>query len=265
MVRVGLVGCGTIGTQLALAIERRYRGTAYLTALHDVDVACARRLQHRLSSSPPLLPLARLIARSDLVLEAASVAVAGRVAAAALRANRQVLIMSSGGLVMDSRWKRALARSKGRMYVPSGALAGVDGIKAMAVGRIRRVSLTTRKPPRALQDAPYVRRKRLRLSSLTRPRVIFQGSAAQAIAAFPHNTNIAATLTLASSVSPKVQVVADPTIRVNRHELTVESDCGRITCQIESRPSRNPKTSELAVRSAVATLDRIFNTLQVGT
>ena len=267
MVRVGLVGCGTIGTQLALAVQRTYRRTARITALHDVEITHARTLQQRLVSHPPLTTLPQLLQRSDLVLEAASATIAGRVAAQALSAHRDVLIMSTGGLLMDRTWRRALARSRGRLYVPSGALAGVDGIKALAVGRIRRLSLTTSKPPAALMGAPFARRRGLRLSRLLRPTVIFNGSPSQVVKAFPQNTNIAATLAIAaaSSATPRIRVVADPSLRVNRHELTIEADSGTIHCRIESRPSANPKTSELAVRSAVATLGRIFGQLQIGT
>ena len=60
-------------------------------------------------------------------------------------------------------------------------------------------------------------------------------------------------------------MVADPSLRVNRHELELVADQGSIRCQIESRPSANPKTSELAVRSAITTLGRIFDRIQIGT
>jgi aspartate dehydrogenase len=97
---------------------------------------------------------------------------------------------------------------------------------------------------------------------------VFEGSARAVVEAFPQNTNVAAALTLASGLSEgrtRIRVVADPTIRVNIHELEVEGDCGRIHCTIESRPSANPKTSELAVRSAVATLGRLFDSVLIGT
>ena len=85
---------------------------------------------------------------------------------------------------------------------------------------------------------------------------------------FPQNTNVAAVLALAgarSRAAMRVRVIADPTIRRNVHELEVEGDCGRVRCRVESRPSANPRTSELAVRSAVATLGRLFDPVVVGT
>ena len=98
--------------------------------------------------------------------------------------------------------------------------------------------------------------------------MIFEGSPRQVVEGFPQNTNVAAALSLASGLPDRlvrIQVVADPTIQRNVHELDVQGDCGRIWCRIESRPSANPKTSELAVRSAVATLHRIFDNISIGT
>ena len=268
MVRVGLVGCGTIGSQLALALQRNYPSLARITALHDLDRHHALRLQRRLRPRPAITSLEALIRRSDLVLEAASARIAADVATHALRAHRDVLVMSVGGLLGNRSWRAALRRSRGTLHIPSGALAGLDGVKAMALGRLRRITLTTRKPPRALAAAPGVQRQRLRLERLSRPRVVFEGTPRDVVRAFPQNTNVAAALTLAAGVSaarPRIRVVADPAIRRNIHEVDVEGDGGRIQCRVESRPSANPKTSELAVRSAIATLGRLFDRLQIGT
>ena len=257
MVRVGLVGCGTIGSQLAHAIQRTYGQIARIVALHDIDDHRARTLQQRLRPHPALTSLSQLIRRSDLVLEAASAAVSADVAVRSLDAHRNVLVMSVGGLLYDASWRRSLRASRGRLHVPSGALAGLDGIKAMALGRLTRITLTTRKPPRALG-----------LGNSRRARVLFEGSAKDVVKAFPQNTNVAAALTLAAGVSadrPRIRVIADPSIQRNIHEVEIEGDCGRIQCRVESRPSANPKTSELAIRSAIATLGRLFDPLQIGT
>lgn len=278
MVRVGLVGCGTIGSAVARALQQKYGSVAKITALHDVDSTRASALAQQLHPIPPLVSFRTLFRQCDLVIEAASMDAASRVVVHALRAHRSVLVMSVGGLLRDQAWEKAVPRSRGKVYLASGALIGLDGVKAMAVGRIRSARLTTRKPPRALASAPYVRQRRLRLERLTRPSVIFEGSPEAVVRAFPQNTNVAATLALALRYSdsgsamkrsraarPKIRVVADPTIRRNVHELEVEGDCGRIQCRVESVPSVNPKTSELAVRSAIATLDRLFGSILIGT
>jgi len=265
MVRVGLVGCGTIGSRVARAIQRDLAHVARISALHDVDPSRALRLQRRLRPQPPLCSLPQLISRCDLVVEAASVGAVAAVVSRALAAGRDVFVMSVGGLLQDQRWRRLAAR--GRLHVPSGALAGLDGVKAMAIGGgLKRASLTTRKPPKALALAPSLVGRRL--ERLRRPTVVFDGTPRAVVKAFPQNTNVAAALALASGLPDRrirVRVVADPAIRMNRHEVDVEGDCGRIRCQVESRPSANPKTSELAVRSAIATLHRIFDRISIGT
>lgn len=173
-----------------------------------------------------------------------------------------MLIMSTGGLLSQaSLWPRLAQRSRGTLYVPSGALCGLDGIKAMA-GTIRRLRLTTRKPPRALGIT----------RTLRAPKLLFQGSPADVIKRFPQNTNVAATMMLAAIISggrrpsATVRVVADPALTMNTHELEVDSDCGTLRVRVESRPSKsNPKTSELAIRSALATLRQVLAPVRVGT
>lgn len=268
MTRVGLIGCGVIGSRLALAIQKKYSRTAEIVALHDVDAFKARHLQRRLSKAPAILPLSRLIQRSSLVIEAASGDVASSVIRQALRANRDVFIMSVGGLLVDKRWKRLIARSKGKLFIPSGALAGLDGIKAMALGKLTRASLTTSKPAKTLADVPYVLRKGFNLKRLARPKVVFEGTPSAVVRHFPQNTNVAAALALASGLPDRkirIRVIADPSLKVNQHAIEVIGDCGRIACQVQSIPSSNPKTSELAVRSALAMLQRFFEPVVVGT
>lgn len=193
---------------------------------------------------------------------------AGVVVRQSLRVHRSVMVMSVGGLLHDQSWRRLAVRSRGRVYVPSGALAGLDGVKGMAVGRIRRISLVTSKPLKSLLDAPYLKRRRFRLKG-RRPTVVFEGSPRSVVRAFPQNTNVAATLALACGAAARrirVRVVADPTLRVNRHELEVVGDRGRLSCRIESAASRdNPKTSEQAIRSAAAMLKEIFGAVAIGT
>jgi len=266
------VGCGAIGTALAEAIERDDGRRARIVALADADPRAAQTLRRHLAGRPAIVSLPELIRRSTLVIEAASGSIAARVARLALASHRDVLIMSTGGLLTDTSWQRAARRSRGRLVAPSGALAGIDATKAMAIGRIRRIRLTTTKPPRALTAAPWVHTHRWDLSRLRARKTLFEGPPADAVKAFPQNANVAATLALAASSSrsrpPRitVRIVADPSLRANRHEVDVEGDCGRLHTLIESRPSvKNPKTSEVAIRSALAALEQMMSQIHVGT
>ncbi|MBI2884807.1 MAG: DUF108 domain-containing protein [Candidatus Omnitrophica bacterium] len=273
MTRVGVVGCGTIGTVLAQTIEREYPRRATIVALCDQLPQHAAALQRRLSARPPILSLQQVVRRSDLIIEAATADAASRVARLALHTHRDVLIMSTGGLLADVEWRRVAQRSRGRLYVPSGGIGGLDGVKALATGPLRRVTLTTRKPPAGLMSAPFVQQRGISLRGLRRPRLLFQGSPREAVKAFPQNTNVAATLALACllqapsrRVAIAVRVVADPSLKRNVHEVEVIGEVGRVSCRIESRPSAaNPKTSETAIRSAQVTLRQIFGSVRIGT
>lgn len=162
-----------------------------------------------------------------------------------------------------------LAREKNcRIYLPSGALTGLDGVKSAAVGRIDSVTLTTRKPPAGLSGAPYLAREGIDLSSLREEKVIFEGSAEEAVEGFPRNINVAATLSLAGIgvAKTRVRIIADPKISRNIHEIEVEGEFGRLISRTENLPSpSNPKTSLLAIFSAIATLKSLASPVRIGT
>ena len=64
--------------------------------------------------------------------------------------------MSVGGLLGNERLLDE-ARSKGvKVYIPSGAICGIDGLKSASIGKVESVTITTRKPPRGLVGAPYL-------------------------------------------------------------------------------------------------------------
>jgi len=268
VIEIGLVGCGNIGSHLAREIQRSFRGTARLIGLTDARPSQAQRLARSLRPPVPVIPLSTLVRRCDLLIEAASAQAVAELLPLAIRQRRATLILSTGALLLKPKLLRSAIRNKTPLYLPSGALAGLDGVKGAAVGRLRSVSLTTRKPPRALAGAPGILRRKIRLERLRKPMVVFQGSARKAAADFPQNINVAATLALAGlgPARTKVKIIADPGIRTNIHEVTAVGDFGRLTARTENVASAdNPRSSRLAVQSAAATLRQILRPLKVGT
>jgi len=163
----------------------------------------------------------------------------------------------------------AMARSKNaNLYIPSGAIAGIDGLEAAMIGGVTSVRLTSRKPPESLADSPYVREKGLRLSEFTGETLLFEGSAREAVKAFPFNINVAATLSFAGLGldQTQVRIITGPGTTMNIHEIEVEGVFGRMVTRTENIPSpQNPKTSFLAVLSACALLNEILNPVKIGT
>lgn len=268
MLRVGVVGCGTIGGEICRALDAGLV-QATLAGISDVDLARAESLARSLKASVPVVPLADLIQASDLVVEAASRSAAPAIIRQALERSRDVVVMSVGGLLEVADEMLQLAQRHGRrLYVPSGAIAGLDAITGAMVSRVSKVTLTTRKPPRGLEGAPYVVEKGIDLKTLREPTVIFSGSAREAVPAFPANINVAAALSLAGIGPDKteVRIIADPDCDKNIHEIEAEGDFGRLVTRMENVPSpNNPKTSYMAALSAIALLRRLTASLVVGT
>jgi aspartate dehydrogenase len=267
ILKIGIVGCGAIGSAVAVGCVRHFKGKVRVVAVCDTIPAKARSLAGRVRGARPA-SLERLVRVCDLVIEAASGKASARIARMALRNGKDVLVMSVGGLLGRTQALGRLAEKKGaRLYVPSGAIAGLDGIRAFGFVRWQKLVLRTCKPPRALEGADYLVRRRIRVKGLRRPRTVFRGTALQAVRAFPKNINVVAALALAagSGVVPRVEIVADPRLKRNVHTILAESEGGRIRVTCENVPSpENPKTSRLAILSALAVIGRLLGKVRVG-
>lgn len=266
--RIGIVGCGAIGTELARSIQTRFFNEASLEALCDVDQEKAKSLAESLKYIPQVANLPDLVQKVDLVIEAASVEAVAAVFNLALEKGKDVLVMSVGGLLKREEYFEK-ARQRGiHVYVPSGAVGGMDAIKAAHLGEIRRVTLVTTKPPKSYEGAPYVERKKIDLSQIKGDTVLFEGTAEEAVEGFPRNINVSAILSLCGVGSKKthVKVVASPTTQWNSHEITVEGDFGKFTARADNYPlASNPKTSALSPLSAIAMLKGILSNVRIGT
>ena len=177
--------------------------------------------------------------------------------------------MSVGGLLMHVDEFRVLAERKNKhIYVPSGAIAGLDTVKGAAEAGISRVTLTTRKPPRGFKGVPYVVQQGIDLTAITESTLIYSGSAMDAVSFFPASINVAAALSLAGFGPTRtcVRIYADPDCIRNSHEVEVVGDFGRLVTHTEllTEPN-NPKTSVLAALSAIALIRRITASIVVGT
>ncbi|MEM2419710.1 MAG: aspartate dehydrogenase [Candidatus Bathyarchaeia archaeon] len=269
---VGLIGCGAIGTVLAKAIDNGRAGEACLVMVFDKNLKKAEDLAQKLKSKPKIARTFReLIECEDvkLVVEAASQEAVRAYVVEILRADKDLMIMSAGALVdpkLASEISQTAKMNNRKVYVPSGAIAGLDGVKASAIGKIKRVVLTTRKPLEALEDNAYFRKKFG--GKVEEPTVIYEGNAVEACKLFPANVNVAATLSLAGIGAEEtiVRVIADPALKRNVHEIEVKGEFGELAVHVENVPSaENPKTSFLAALSAIATLKKITEPIVVGT
>ena len=215
---------------------------------------------------PSLLDL-----KPDLVLEAASVEAVRSFAVDILDCGADLMIVSVGALADAEFFGQLIERAKKlnrRLLIPSGAIGGVDIIKAAIIGGLEECRLTTTKPPHALSDVGYVREQGIHLETILEATTIFEGTARQAVGFFPHNLNVAATISLAGLGLDRttVRIVADPGATHNIHEVFVRGNFGEATVRLVNQPSvDNPKSSYLASLSVIAALQRITQQCQLGT
>ena len=151
--------------------------------------------------------------------------------------------------------------------MPSGAIAGLDGVKGACLGAITSVTMETRKPPAGLAGAPWVVERRIDLAAIREETLIFEGPATEACRAFPANVNVLAALSLVG-VGPertRIKIFAAPGQKMNRHRITVEGEFGRLAVEVENVPSENPRTGKLSCLSTIALLRELGATLRVGT
>lgn len=266
---IGIIGCGTIGSCLAEAIEKDFSRQVKLAAVCDTNHGMAESLKAVSSSKPKIVGLEELVKTCELIIESASAAVSCEIARKALSAGKDVMLMSVGGILGKSGELFSLARKKGcRLYLPSGAIAGLDAIKAASVANLRKVTLTTRKPLAGLRGVAYLIEKNIDILKIDKETVVFEGKATDAVRAFPKNINVCAILSLAGIGAEKttVKIVTSPEYTTNSHEIEAEGDFGILLTRTINIPSpENPKTSYLASLSAIATLKNILDVVKIGT
>lgn len=265
--KIGIVGCGAIGTALALMVRKNFSKIFEISALCDCDDLKARRLGEKLKSVR-ICCLDDLIMVSDLVVEAASAKASFDVARRSLMRGKDVLIMSVGGVLGKEKALFGMARKyKSKIYFPSGAICGLDAIASLSLAGFDEIILKTFKPPVALQGADYIIEKGIDLSKIKKETIIFEGSAREAVKAFPQNINIVALLSIAArgKIVPKVKIAVVPGLKRNVHHIEVKSKAAHLEIKCENVPSPdNPKTSYLAILSAMATIRGIADVFHIG-
>jgi aspartate dehydrogenase len=252
---VAIGGLGAIGLPLARALDGGVAGLRL--------VAVAARFR-----DPPALVALPDLAQADIVVEAAPASLFEAIAMPAIENGRIFVPCSVGALLPRMHLIRLATARQARIVVPTGALLGLDAVRALAEGRVDSVTLETRKPPGGLAGAPYLKANGIDLTGIDKPVRVFAGNAIDAAAGFPANVNVAAALALAGigPVRTRVEIWADPGVTRNIHTITVEAPAARLSMRIENVPSEeNPRTGMITPLSLLACLRGLVSTLKVGT
>ena len=240
--KVGLIGCGAIGTLVAQAVEKKLVLCDKLILYDNIQnkaIALKNSIDFPAIAVKNLDEMLQL--KPKIILEAASQKAVKDYIKPITSKGINLIVMSSGAL-KDSDYKTE------KIHVPSGAIGGLDALSSAALTNITKVVLSTKKNPRAFD------------MDNNKPKIIFEGSAKEAAKLFPKSMNVASTLSLiVKPTKVKVRLISDPTIQRNTHEIKVEWQYGEMLLCFSNDPHpENPKTSALAAWSAIKLLSSLL-------
>lgn len=278
MKNVGIIGFGTIGYEIAKSIDSNVIPSARLSFVVDtspdrLELASSslRNTKPSTFSDPDSLFRSDAYKDTHIVVESAS-RVAVRQFARRILSNGKYLIIFSVGELIDEMFMKELesvaSSHAAVIHIPTGAIAGIDGIKS-ARNHLDRLTISTIKSPKSLAGAPFFNiHREIRLAELTVRTVLYEGNVREAIELFPSNVNVFAALALATGDINKisVRIIVDPSIEVNRHEIVAMGNFGIIEIVANNVPHfENPKTSMLAVLSAIESVRSACNeSIRIG-
>jgi aspartate dehydrogenase len=248
--RFAVIGYGAITEEIVRALEERGGPDALAAVLvRPQRLAEARR---RAAGRFTVVDSAQaLLERGvDMIAECAGHG-AMREHAAGILKHGTKLLCSSVGVLADRGFVAELACAGKELWIPSGAVAGIDGLLAARTAGLQCVTYTSIKPPPAWQGTPAEHRVGKDLTTL------FEGSAREAAIRYPQNVNVGATVALAGLGLDRTQVrlVSDPAARGPLGIIDAEGAFGRFRFEVLAYASAaNPKTSLLTAHSVLAAL-----------
>ncbi|MDJ0652976.1 MAG: aspartate dehydrogenase [Xanthomonadales bacterium] len=249
--KIGIIGLGAIG---------RYVRQQILTEGHEVGAVLVR--PQRMASREP----GWIESADDLpgdihhIVDCAGHQALKQHGPKILERGIELITVSIGALAdseVMQRLQQAAEKGGARLHLASGAIGALDCLQAARVGRLASVTYIGRKPPAGWKGSPA--QERLDLDELDQAAVHFEGSARVAAMDYPKNANVAAAVALAGLGfdETRVQLIADPGISENIHEVHAEGDFGRFDFEIRGRSlPDNPRSSALAAMSVISRLQQ---------
>lgn len=201
----------------------------------------------------------------DVVIELAGKPAAIQYAKAVLETARTWVSVSIGAYV-DEAFRNDIIETARRhhteVHLPHGAIGGLDYLLTSSLYKTTpKVEIETRKGLKGLMGAPGMEGLEI---DPTKECVVFEGSVADAVAAFPKNINVAAATSLASA-NPDitVRIICSPDAKNNGHRITLDNGLWSGSMQFTSLPDpANPKTSISTAWSVLALLKNLSSPLR---
>ncbi len=275
--KIAIIGCGTIGNELAKNIDNNSIPNCSLSSIFDIDQNKLKNIYEKLQNKPIIFNNFKEFIESvefdqiDLIIEAASINAASKYLKDILQKGKDIMIMSIGvfsDYEIFEDIQNIIDSKHNNVFLPSGAIGGIDIIRSIKK-YIESITLTTTKNNNSLKGAPFFSNYNINVDEINQRQVIFDGSAEEAIIQFPSNVNVAALISLAGIgfKKTKVKIIVDPNESTNTHEINVKWKFGEFNIKVINKPTvENPKTSYLAILSAVECIRSICtHDLKIGT
>ena len=266
-IKVAIGSLGSIGLKVARCLDAEEIPGMVLSAVAARDQEKLKRNISSFKTPPQILPVDQLGQHADIVIECAPKKVFTAIANSAIDNGCTFMPLSVGALLDNMELIDRARDNQAVIFIPTGALLGLDAVKAVAEGEVHSITLVTRKPPTGLAGAPHLVDNAINIENLKQPLQVFDGTAREAARAFPANVNVAAALALAGIGADRttVQVWADPSVSRNMHTIEVVSEASNFTMSIENVPGETPATGKITALSVIASLRRFTSPLVVGT
>ncbi|WP_041768190.1 aspartate dehydrogenase [Pseudovibrio sp. FO-BEG1] len=265
---IAIAGLGAIGKRVAQAVIKNEIPGYELKAIAVRDIQKGKEFLKALPEhSCQPLPLDELPLVADIVLECLPPQLFEKVARPTLSCGKSLIVMSTSQLLSRMHLLDLAKQNGANIIVPSGAILGLDALKAAAEGTIQSVVVRTSKPPQGLAGAAYLIENSIDVESSNVPTCILSGSVNEVAQHFPANVNVAAALALAGLGADKttMEIWADPNLSKNTHTVSVTSDSSDFTMTISNRPSdENPRTGRITAQSVLAVLRTRTSHIQIG-
>jgi aspartate dehydrogenase len=263
---IAIAGLGAIGGGIVAEIARHEPDiTIAAVAARDEAKAQALLETHRVNAR--ILPLIELPQAADIVIECLPASSFDTIADATLAAGKGLMVLSVGQLARREDLIPAFRARNQRLIVPTGAILGLDVVRALSRGDVTASRIITRKSPKSLVGAPHLVANSIDPMVLAEPTCIFSGTAREAIKGFPANVNVAVALSLAGIGVDRThcEIWVDPVEIANVHTIEVETAGTSVCMTIRGKPDpKNPRTSQMTALSAVDALRRLVHPVWIG-
>ena len=264
--KVALGGLGAVGMPTAKWLDEGVDGLE-LVAISAGDKDRARNRVATFNSPPPVLDLDELADVADVVVECAPPECFATIAESALRKGRVFVPLSVTSLLPRPDLMELARECGGRIIVPSGAIVGLDAVRAASYGIIHSVTMRTNKPPKSLRTAKFVVEQGIDVDGLTEAKCLFKGTVAEAASLFPANVNITVALAYAG-IGPErteYEIWADPSVDRNCHVIVVDADSTHFEISVAGVPTEEtPGTGKLTPLSLMSTLEGLVSPFKIG-